>query len=121
MSEHLTFFAVSGSLRKGSFNTSLLRTAAEVAPPGIEIQPFERIGELPIYNEDLDTDDPAEPVADLRRRIVAADAVLIATPEYNYSIPGGLKNLIDWASRPYPHHSLRRKPVAAMGASVGFF
>ena len=121
MTADFVVLGILGSLRAGSINRSLLRAAIELAPPGITVEPYFGIGGLPIYNEDLDTEDPPVPVADLRERITEADAVLIVTPEYNYSIPGGLKNAIDWAARPYPYHSLLHKPVAAMGASPGHF
>lgn len=121
MTTDFTVLGMSGSLRAQSTNTSLLRAAIALAPPGIAVEPYSGLSDLPIYNEDLDTDDPPEPVVDLRRRITEADAVLFVTPEYNYSIPGGLKNAIDWASRPHPGSSLRFKPVAAMGASPGHF
>jgi chromate reductase len=112
---------VSGSLRAKSLNTGLLRAACELAPEGMEVTPYQRLRDLPLYDEDIDTDDPPEAVGDLRQQITEADAVLIVTPEYNYSIPGGLKNAIDWASKPFPAHSLRHKPVAVMGASPGNF
>lgn len=121
MSPEVRVFGLSGSLRVGSLNSALLRAACELAPEGMEIQTYLGLRDLPLYDEDRDTDDPPEAVRDLRQQITAADALLIATPEYNYSIPGGLKNAIDWASRPYPMHSLRHKPVAVMGASMGNF
>lgn len=121
MPDNLTFLGVSGSLRKGSLNTGLLRAAAELAPPGITVEVYGRLRDIPPYDLDLDTDEPPEPVADLRERIGAADGLLIATPEYNYSIPGVLKNALDWASRPVPGSVLRHKPVAVMGASPGNF
>ena len=111
-----TIFAVSGSLRKGSLNTALVRAAADLAPDGVHFDIYEGLADLPIYNQDLEADPPAS-VVDLRSRISAADGVLIATPEYNYSIPGGLKNLIDWASRPAADSALLHKPVAIMGAA----
>ncbi len=113
----MRIFALSGSLRDGSFNTALLRAAEELAPADVEFDHYERLGDLPHYNQDLDGDDPPESVIDLRARITAADGVLIATPEYNYSIPGVLKNAIDWASRPAASSSLLHKPVAIMGAA----
>ncbi|MFN8124946.1 MAG: NADPH-dependent FMN reductase [Candidatus Nanopelagicales bacterium] len=113
----MRIFAISGSLRNGSFNTALLRAAEQVAPDDMEFDHYEGLAELPHYNQDLDTDDPPEVARDLRERIIAADGVLIATPEYNYSIPGGLKNAIDWASRPAASSALLHKPVAIMGAA----
>jgi chromate reductase len=109
---------ISGSLRAGSLNTALLRAAQKHAPAGVTIDLYDGLAELPYYNGDLDTDENLpDSVRDLRDRIRAADGVLFATPEYNYSIPGGLKNLIDWASRPAATSSLLHKPVAIMGAA----
>jgi chromate reductase len=110
--------AISGSLRRGSYNTGLLRTAAKIAPAGIELELYDGLGALPPYNADEDGEPASAPVQDLRDRIAAADAVLIATPEYNGSMPGQLKTAVDWASRPFPESSLRNKPVAITGASV---
>jgi chromate reductase len=117
----MRILAVSGSLRESSFNTSLLRAAVEAAPEGVELEPWEGIGELPLYDEDLDTGDVPESVRRLREDWTAADAILFATPEYNGSVPGGLKNAIDWASRPKLEAVLRNKPVAVVGASTGRF
>src|SRR5438270_7463750 len=117
----LRILGLSGSLRQGSHNTNLLRAAARLLPPGAELEVFEGLRELPPYDPDLDGD-PADPVvAQLRRAIALADGVLIATPEYNGSIPGALKNALDWASRPFPDSALRGKPVAVIGASTGLF
>jgi chromate reductase len=118
----MRILAVSGSLREGSFNTSLLRAAAEAAPEGIEVELWEGLAELPLYDEDLDdpTDAP-ESVRRLREDWAAADAILFSTPEYNGSVPGGLKNAIDWASRPKLEGVLRNKTVAVVGASTGQF
>src|SRR5947199_2485011 len=111
--------AISGSLRAGSHNTALLRAAAEVAPDGVKIELYEGLEQLPPYNEDRDTDIPSERVAELRRQIDEADAVLLSTPEYNGTMPGQLKHAIDWASRPYGQAAaLHGKPVAVIGASV---
>jgi chromate reductase, NAD(P)H dehydrogenase (quinone) len=112
---------ISGSLRRGSHNTSLLRAAADLLPPGVELEIYEGIRDLPPYDPDLDTRLGHPAVARLRKAIASADGVLIATPEYNGSIPGVLKNALDWASRPFPENSLRGKPVAVMGASTGLF
>jgi chromate reductase len=110
-----------GSLRRGSHNVALLRAAASLLPPGVELEVFDGLGEMPLYDADRDIE-PAHPaVARLREAIADADAVLIATPEYNGSIPGVLKNALDWASRPFPESSLRGKPVAVIGASTGLF
>lgn len=118
----MKILAVSGSLRAGSFNTDLLRAAAEAAPEDVEVELFEPslIADLPLYDQDLDGGDVAEPVQRLRDEWGSADAILFATPEYNGSVPGGLKNAIDWASRP-PDQPFAGKPVAMMGASMGLF
>ena len=113
--------AISGSLRKDSHNTRLLRAAAIALPSGVELELYDGLAALPPYSEDADADPAPAPVEDLRGRIAAADALLIATPEYNASIPGVLKNAIDWASRPFPDNALRGKPVAVIGASTGLF
>jgi chromate reductase len=116
----MRILGISGSLRRDSHNTRLLRAAASALPPGWELERWDRLGELPHYNQD-DEAAPAEPVLALREAIAGADAVLIATPEYNASVPGVLKNAVDWASRPYPESSLHGKPVAVIGASTGLF
>jgi chromate reductase, NAD(P)H dehydrogenase (quinone) len=116
----MRILAVSGSLRESSFNTSLLRAAVEGAPDGVEVELWEGLGELPLYHEDLEHDVP-ESVQRLRDDWAAADAILFSTPEYNGSVPGGLKNAIDWASRPRLEAVLRNKPVAVVGASTGQF
>jgi len=117
----MRILAVSGSLREGSFNTSLLRAALEGAPEGVELELWEGLAELPLYDEDLEADDVPESVRHLRDDWAAADAILFATPEYNGSVPGGLKNAVDWASRPQLEAPLRNKPVAVVGASTGQF
>jgi chromate reductase len=108
---------IAGSLRHGSFNAATLRTARELAPAGMTIEIFD-ITPIPLYNEDVRQQGLPPPVEDLRARIKAADGLLIVTPEYNYSIPGVLKNAIDWASRP-PEQPFNGKPIGIMGASVG--
>ena len=108
---------ISGSLRRGAFNTAALRAAQELAPQGMTIDLLE-IGNIPLYNEDLRAQGFPPAVEALRQRIKAADGVLFATPEYNYSIPGVLKNVIDWASRP-PEQPFDGKPIGIMGASGG--
>jgi chromate reductase len=114
----LEILGISGSLRANSHNTALLRAAAQLAADrGMNVSSYDRLRDVPPYDEDLDTDTPPGAVADLRARIRAADAVLIATPEYNYGVPGVLKNAIDWASRPAATSVLLRKPVAIMGAA----
>ncbi len=110
---------VPGSLREGSLNKGLLRAAVELAPAGMEIQIYTRLGNLPPYNDDVFQKGDPEPVADLKTFISGADAILISTPEYNYGIPGVLKNAIDWASRPAGKSPLNRKPAAIMGCSPG--
>ncbi len=113
----------SGSLRRDSHNRALLRAAAATLPPGAELVEWDRVAELPAYDEDLDAA-PAptpEPVRALREAIAGADAILIATPEYNASLPGALKNALDWASRPFATNPLRDKPAAVIGASTGLF
>src|SRR5499433_1343101 len=110
---------IPGSLREGSFNKGLLRAAVELAPAVMEIQIFTRLGDIPPYNADIDDKGNPEPVQALKTAIREADALLIATPEYNYSVPGVLKNAIDWASRPAGSSVLSRKPAAVMGASMG--
>ena len=110
---------ISGSLRRESHNTRLLRAAAELMPPPVEFELFEGLKAVPPYDEDDDGDLAPEGARRLREAIAAADAVLIATPEYNHSIPGQLKNALDWASRPFLENVLRNKPVAVIGASTG--
>jgi chromate reductase len=112
---HVLGFA--GSLRTGSFNKALLRAAAELAPEDMTLEIFD-LTPIPMYNADVQEQGFPPSVRTFRERIAAADALLIATPEYNYSIPGVLKNAIDWASRP-PDQPLFKKPVAVMGASNG--
>jgi chromate reductase, NAD(P)H dehydrogenase (quinone) len=115
----MKILAISGSLRAASYNTALLRAIAAVAPEDVEVELFEGLEQLPPYNEERDTDSPPIEVTRLRRQIADADAVLISTPEYNGTMPGQLKHLIDWASRPYGKgSSLWGKPAAVIGASV---
>ena len=108
-----------GSLRAQSVNRQLAELAAEVAPEGVELVRFDRLGELPFYNEDIDNDDVAEPVKALRAAAADADAALVITPEYNGSIPGVLKNAIDWLSRPFGNGALKDKPAVVIGGSYG--
>ena len=113
---------ISGSLRRDSLNSALLRAAAERLPGGAELVEFERLGEVPPYDEDVENDEPTpDAVLALREAIREADAVLIATPEYSHSIPGQLKNALDWASRPAGKSALAGKPAAAIGASKSMF
>jgi chromate reductase, NAD(P)H dehydrogenase (quinone) len=113
---------ISGSLRRDSFNAALLRAAAERLPGGVEFVAFERLAEIPAYDGDLEEagETPAA-VAELREAMREADAVLVSTPEYNHSIPGALKNALDWASRPAGESALTGTPAAVLGASTGMF
>jgi chromate reductase len=110
---------ITGSLREGSLNKGLLQAAVELAPAGMEIKIYTRLGEIPPYNDDVFQKGDPEPVADMKKFIGGADALLISTPEYNYGVPGVLKNAIDWASRPAGKSVLNRKPAAIMGCSPG--
>jgi len=112
---------ISGSLRRESHNTRLLRAAAFELPPGTELAMFEQLAAVPPYSEDLDGNPTPPGAAALRTAIADADAVLIATPEYNSSVPGQLKNALDWASRPLATNVLRAKPATVVGASTGVF
>ena len=110
---------IAGSLREGSLNKGLLRAAVELAPAELEINIYTRLGDIPPYNDDVFIKGDPEPVADLKKFIGGAEAILISTPEYNYGVPGVLKNAIDWASRPAGKSVLNRKPAAIMGCSPG--
>jgi chromate reductase len=113
--------AISGSLRRDSHNTALLRAAAELLPPSVQLEFFDGLKSVPPYDEDDDVGAGPPAVRRLRKAIEEADAVLIATPEYNSSVPGQLKNALDWASRPTGENALRGKPAAVIGASTGMF
>ena len=113
----MNILAIAGSLRSDSYNRRLLEAAAAEAPSGVEIQVWDGLALVPPYSEDLDVHPAPPAVTELRRSIAEADAVLIATPEYNGSIPGQLKNALDWASRPFPANPLRGKPAAVVSAS----
>ncbi|AFM24413.1 NADPH-dependent FMN reductase [Desulfomonile tiedjei] len=115
--EVVKILGFAGSLRKASYNRSLLRAAQELVPIDAELEIFDLDG-IPVFNQDLE-DHPTETVRLFKAKIKAADAVLIATPEYNYSIPGVLKNAIDCASRPFGDNAFEHKPIAIMGASIG--
>ena len=117
----MVVLGISGSLRADSFNTALLRAAAGLLPPAARLPLYTDLALIPPYSENLDVKPAPPPVERLRTAIASADALLIATPEYNASIPGQLKNALDWASRPYPDNALRQKPVAVVGASTGLF
>jgi chromate reductase len=108
---------IAGSLRAGSFNRMLLKNAQQLTPAGATLEIYDLHG-IPVFSEDDEKNPPAK-VKDFKARIRASDAIVFATPEYNYSIPGGLKNAIDWASRPYGDSAWMGKPAAIMGASMG--
>jgi chromate reductase len=116
----MVILGISGSLRRGSHNRRLLRAAGDALPSGVAMAEWDGLAGLPAFDEDLEADPPA-PVRELLEAIEAADALLIVTPEYNASVPGALKNALDWASRPFPDNVLRAKPSAVMGASTGLF
>lgn len=117
METTVNILGFAGSLRKESYNKSLLRAAFELVPEGAKLESFDLEG-IPPFNQDLENQLPQK-VKEFKSKIREADAILIVTPEYNYSIPGVLKNAIDWASRPYGDNAFNGKPVAVMGASVG--
>jgi len=117
MNKPVNILGFAGSLRKSSYNKSLLRAAAELVPKGATLEIFDLEG-IPPFNQDLESAMP-ERVKKFKSKIKSADAILIVTPEHNYSIPGVLKNAIDWASRPYGDNSFEGKPVAVMSASTG--
>jgi chromate reductase len=117
MAKPIKILGVVGSLRKGSYNKSLMRIAASVLPESAEIEVFD-LAQIPLFNEDLILQ-PPKIVKEFKAKIRGSDAILIASPEYNYSIPGVLKNAIDWASRPFEDNSFDAKPVAIMSASTG--
>jgi chromate reductase len=117
MDQKIKILGFAGSLRKGSYNRSLLSAALEMVPKEATLEILDLDG-IPPFNQDLENQ-PPEKVKEFKAKIRAVDAILIATPEYNYSIPGVLKNAIDWASRPYGDNAFDGKPVAMMGASIG--
>lgn len=112
---------IAGSVRRDSHNRKLLRAAAATLPSGVELELWDRLSELPHFDEDLEAGPVPAAVQELRDAIAGADAVLISTPEYNAGMPGVLKNALDWISRPFETHPLRGKPVAVVGASTGLF
>src|SRR3954463_2297635 len=116
----MRILGIAGSLRRGSHNRKLLRAAGRALPPGVELVEGDGLGGLPIFDEDQE-DSPPCAVEDLLAAVEEADGLLIATPEYNASVPGGLKNALDWASRPFPDNVLKNKPSAVIGASTGLF
>lgn len=115
----MKLLVISGSVRAGSYNTALARAALELAPDGAEFELYEGLGAIPPFNADLDGEHEPATVHDLRTRVADADAVLFVTPEYNGSIPGVLKNAVDWASRPHRTAALSGKTVAVAGATTG--
>ena len=119
MDRSLKFLGIAGSLRRESYNRATLRAAERLVPDGVTLDTFD-IASLPLFNQD-DERNPPLSVVEFKRAIRAADAIVFVTPEYNYSIPGALKNAIDCASRPYGDSAWKGKPVAVMGASVGSF
>lgn len=117
MSETVKILGIPGSLRRGSYNKMLIRAAAQLLPQGATLDVFDLNG-IPVFSEDEENNPPPK-VVELKTKVRAADAILFATPEYNYSIPGGLKNAIDWASRPYGDSAWMGKAAAIIGASIG--
>lgn len=115
--EKMEILGIVGSLRKDSYNHAALKAAQELLPAGVALNLI-GLHDIPVFNQDQEAAMPAS-VREFKRRIAAADAILFATPEYNHSLPGGLKNAIDWASRPYGESAWQGKPAALMGASVG--
>jgi chromate reductase len=117
MTQPVKIFGFVGSLRKGSFNKALMRAASELLPQNATLEVFDLAG-IPPFNQDLERQ-PPQVIKEFKDKIRKADALLIATPEYNYSVPGVLKNAIDWASRPHEDNAFEGKPVALMSASIG--
>jgi chromate reductase, NAD(P)H dehydrogenase (quinone) len=117
MNDPIRILGIAGSLRRDSYNRAALRAATKLVPEGAVLETFE-LDDIPLFNQDEDRDPPAS-VVELKQRIREADAILIVTPEYNYSVPGVLKNAIDWASRPYGDSAWNGKPAAMMGATIG--
>lgn len=117
MNKPIRILGIAGSLRRNSYNRAALRAAQKLVPEDVVLDIFELDG-IPVFSED-DEQNPSAKVVELKKRIREADAILFVTPEYNYSIPGGLKNAIDWASRPYGDSAWTGKPAAVMGASIG--
>ncbi|HYN51183.1 MAG TPA: NADPH-dependent FMN reductase, partial [Thermoleophilaceae bacterium] len=111
----MRILGISGSLRRDSYNTRLLRAAALALPSGAELVTYRDLAAIPPFNEDHEDEGAPEPVLALRAHVAAADALLVSTPEYNASVPGVLKNAVDWASRPFPDNSLRERPAAVIG------
>lgn len=114
----MRILGIAGSLRKGSYNMAVLKAATQLVPDGVSLEIFNNLSDMPLFNQDQEGN-PPKVVLELKEKIKSADAILFATPEYNYSIPGVLKNAIDWASRPYGDNAWEGKPVAIMSASGG--
>lgn len=118
MQGQVKILGIAGSLRRGSYNRAALRAAQEVAPENVRLEVFDDLEKIPLFNQDKENE-PPEAVALLKQMVRDADGILFVTPEYNYSVPGVLKNAIDWASRPYGDSAWEGKPAAIMGASIG--
>ncbi|WP_118194623.1 NADPH-dependent FMN reductase [Albibacterium indicum] len=118
MNDKIKILGIAGSVRKESFNRSALKEACKLVPENAEIEIYELDENLPGFNQDKEQDPPAT-IVEFKKKIREADAILFVTPEYNYSVPGVLKNYIDWASRPYGDNAFSGKPAAIMGASIG--
>lgn len=118
VSDTITVLGIAGSLRQGSYNRALLRAAQSLTPDDMHLQLFD-LHDVPLYDADVEKQGDPEPVTALKRSLREADAVVIATPEYQHSLPGVLKNALDWASRPPQDPPLKRKPIAIMGATTG--
>jgi chromate reductase len=116
--DRLSVLGIAGSLRRGSYNRGLIRAAAELAPPWIRITPYD-LGDIPLFNMDVEAEGEPDAVRRFKQAIADSDALLIATPEYNHCVPGVLKNAVDWASRPPRRSVLTNRPVAIMGAASG--
>lgn len=119
MTEPIAICGIAGSLRTGSYNRALLRAARDLAPASMDIRIFDRVGDIPLYNQDVEDEGDPEPVSALKAAIRAADGLLLVTPEYNHGVPGVMKNLVDWASRPPRDSVLNGTPVGIMGATPG--
>jgi chromate reductase len=117
-SNTLSVLGIAGSLRRGSYNRGLIRAARELAPSWIQVTPYD-LGDIPLFNADVESEGEPDAVRRFKQAIADSDALLFATPEYNHCVPGVLKNAIDWASRPPRHSVLTNRPVAIMGAATG--
>lgn len=117
--ETIAICGIAGSLRKGSYNRALLRAARELAPEDMEIEIFDRVSQIPLFDQDVEDRGDPEAVTALKRAIADADGLLLVTPEYNHGVPGVMKNVVDWASRPPRKSSMDGKPTGIMGATPG--